>query len=99
MGMANSFINFTSLWIEVTFLRLFLLCPSIIAFIIIKRNKINVFPDSFIVTGLVESAAIPYLGIRIEELSLDQKAEILFLDQGYALILDQMWFFQIQTCS
>ncbi|XP_023542984.1 uncharacterized protein LOC111802741 [Cucurbita pepo subsp. pepo] len=41
---------------------------------------------SFIVTGLVESAAIPYLGIRIEELSLDQKAEILFLDQGITTV-------------
>ncbi|KAL5553835.1 hypothetical protein UlMin_041236 [Ulmus minor] len=37
---------------------------------------------SFVLTGLVEAAAIPYLGIRIEELSLDEKAEILFLDQG-----------------
>ncbi|KGN51910.1 uncharacterized protein LOC101219539 [Cucumis sativus] len=41
---------------------------------------------SFIVTGLVESAAIPYLGIRIEELSLDEKAEILFLDQGITTV-------------
>ncbi|KAM0961678.1 hypothetical protein FF1_021051 [Malus domestica] len=37
---------------------------------------------SFVLTGLVEAAAIPYLGIRIPELSLDEKAEILFLDQG-----------------
>lgn len=37
-------------------------------------------------TGLVESAAIPYLGIRIEELSLDEKAEILFLDQGITTV-------------
>lgn len=41
---------------------------------------------SFIVTGLVESAAIPYLGIRVEELSLDQKAEILFLNQGITTV-------------
>lgn len=37
---------------------------------------------SFVFTGLVEAAAIPYLGIRIQELSSDEKAEILFLDQG-----------------
>ncbi|KAB1208048.1 hypothetical protein CJ030_MR7G000832 [Morella rubra] len=37
---------------------------------------------SFVLTGLVEAAAVPYLGLRIEELSLDEKAEILFLDQG-----------------
>lgn len=47
-------------------------------------NKVNLFPGSFVLTGLVEAAAIPYLGLRIEELSLDEKAEILFLDQGYA---------------
>ncbi|GMY26007.1 putative membrane peptidase YdiL [Fagus crenata] len=38
---------------------------------------------SFVLTGLTEAVAIPYLGIRIEELSLDEKAEILFLDQGF----------------
>ncbi|KAJ4829634.1 hypothetical protein Tsubulata_029308 [Turnera subulata] len=37
---------------------------------------------SFVLTGLVEAAAIPYLGLKIEELSLDEKAEILFLDQS-----------------
>ncbi|KAJ7953804.1 CAAX amino terminal protease [Quillaja saponaria] len=37
---------------------------------------------SFVLTGLVEATAIPYLGIRIEELSLDEKAEILFVGQG-----------------
>lgn len=39
---------------------------------------------SFILTGLVEATAIPYLGIKIEELSLDEKAEILLLDQSFA---------------
>uniref|UniRef100_A0A2P2LSC4 Uncharacterized protein MANES_05G100900 n=2 Tax=Rhizophora mucronata TaxID=61149 RepID=A0A2P2LSC4_RHIMU len=37
---------------------------------------------SFVLTGLVEIAALPYLGIKIEELSLDEKAEMLFLDQS-----------------
>lgn len=41
------------------------------------------FPGSFVLTGLVEAAAIPYLGLRIQELSLDEKAELLFFDQGY----------------
>ncbi|KAG8654104.1 hypothetical protein MANES_05G100900v8 [Manihot esculenta] len=37
---------------------------------------------SFVLTGLAEAAAIPLLGIKIEELSLDEKAELLFLDQS-----------------
>ncbi|KAL5759533.1 hypothetical protein ACOSP7_018056 [Xanthoceras sorbifolium] len=37
---------------------------------------------SFVLTGLVETVAIPYLGLQIQELSLDEKAELLFLDQG-----------------
>ncbi|KAL1202590.1 hypothetical protein V5N11_006565 [Cardamine amara subsp. amara] len=37
---------------------------------------------SFVLTGLTEMAAIPLLGIDAEKLSLDDKAEILFLDQG-----------------
>lgn len=44
---------------------------------------INFVPGSFILTGLTEAVAIPYLGIRLEDLNLDEKAEILFLDQGY----------------
>ncbi|CAN7134272.1 unnamed protein product, partial [Brassica rapa subsp. narinosa] len=37
---------------------------------------------SFVLTGLAEMAALPYLGVDVEKLSLDEKAEILFLDQG-----------------
>lgn len=37
---------------------------------------------SFILAGLIEAAALPYFGLQIGELSLDQKAEILFVDQG-----------------
>ncbi|KAJ9709289.1 hypothetical protein PVL29_000984 [Vitis rotundifolia] len=37
---------------------------------------------SFVLTGLVEAAAVPYLGLQIGELGLDEKAEILFVDQG-----------------
>ncbi|PQQ19565.1 uncharacterized protein Pyn_07381 [Prunus yedoensis var. nudiflora] len=37
---------------------------------------------SFVLTGLVETAAIPYLGLRVQDLSIDEKAEILFLDQS-----------------
>ncbi|XP_061358590.1 uncharacterized protein LOC133302787 [Gastrolobium bilobum] len=36
----------------------------------------------FVLTGLVEATALPYLGIRPDVLSLDEKAEILFVDQG-----------------
>ncbi|KAL1551022.1 membrane-embedded CAAX protease MroQ-like [Salvia divinorum] len=39
---------------------------------------------SFVLTGLIEAAALEYSGIQIEELSMDEKAEILFLDQGIA---------------
>ncbi|KAF2298842.1 hypothetical protein GH714_028270 [Hevea brasiliensis] len=42
---------------------------------------------SFVLTGLAETAAIPLLGIKIEELSLDEKAELLFLDQRYGSLL------------
>ncbi|KAG6429706.1 hypothetical protein SASPL_107759 [Salvia splendens] len=42
------------------------------------------FSDSFVLTGLIEAEAVEYSGIQIEELSLDEKAEILFLDQGIA---------------
>lgn len=53
--------------------------------------KFKFCSDSFVLTGLVETAAIPYLGLKIEELSLDEKAEILFLDQGY----DSDFFFLV----
>ncbi|MED6180258.1 hypothetical protein PIB30_008758 [Stylosanthes scabra] len=36
----------------------------------------------FVLTGLVEATALPYLGIRPELLTMDEKAELLFLDQG-----------------
>ncbi|XP_051122349.1 uncharacterized protein LOC127245479 isoform X2 [Andrographis paniculata] len=39
---------------------------------------------SFVLTGLIEAVALQYSGLKVEELSLDQKAEILFLDQGIA---------------
>ncbi|KAK7317991.1 hypothetical protein RJT34_02676 [Clitoria ternatea] len=36
----------------------------------------------FLLTGLVEATALPYLGIKPDLLSLDEKAEILFFDQS-----------------
>ncbi|CAL9057145.1 uncharacterized protein LOC135677332 [Musa acuminata AAA Group] len=36
---------------------------------------------SFVLTGLVESSLLPYLGFQDRELSLDEKAEILFAGQ------------------
>ncbi|XP_004516087.1 uncharacterized protein [Cicer arietinum] len=36
----------------------------------------------FVLTGLVEATSLPYLGIQPDALSLDEKAELLFLDQG-----------------
>ncbi|XP_016453561.1 uncharacterized protein LOC107777905 isoform X2 [Nicotiana tabacum] len=37
---------------------------------------------SFVLTGLIETASIPYVGLDVDELSLDEKAEILFADQA-----------------
>ncbi|OMO79037.1 CAAX amino terminal protease [Corchorus capsularis] len=42
---------------------------------------------SFVLTGLVETAALPILGIKIQELSLDEKAEILLVDQSITTIV------------
>jgi len=53
---------------------------------------INLFPGSFVLTGLTEAIALPYLGIKPDVLSLDDKAEILLLDQGYATPLDSLTF-------
>ncbi|CAA0822299.1 CAAX amino terminal protease family protein [Striga hermonthica] len=39
---------------------------------------------SFALTGLIEAAALQYSGVKIEEFSLDEKAEILLVDQGIA---------------
>lgn len=51
-------------------------------------SKVYVYPlFSFVLTGLIASAALPYLGVQITELSLDDKAEILFLDQAYDFFL------------
>ncbi|XP_027360322.1 uncharacterized protein LOC113868696 isoform X2 [Abrus precatorius] len=36
----------------------------------------------FVLTGLVEATAVPYLGIQFDELTLDEKAGILFVDQS-----------------
>ncbi|CAN4124462.1 unnamed protein product [Withania somnifera] len=37
---------------------------------------------SFVLTGLIETASIPFVGLDVEALSLDEKAEILFADQA-----------------
>ncbi|KAI5339165.1 hypothetical protein L3X38_018437 [Prunus dulcis] len=36
----------------------------------------------FVLTGLVETASIPCLGLRVQDLRIDEKAAMLFLDQG-----------------
>lgn len=48
---------------------------------------------SFVLTGLTETAAIPYLGIQFSELSLDEKAELLFVDQAFttAVVLGTLY--------
>ncbi|KAK6159964.1 hypothetical protein DH2020_003345 [Rehmannia glutinosa] len=42
------------------------------------------YVDKTMTSGLIEAAALQYSGLDIGELSLDEKAEILFLDQGIA---------------
>ncbi|KAK3223053.1 hypothetical protein Dsin_010078 [Dipteronia sinensis] len=42
---------------------------------------------SFALTGLVEAVALPYLGIQVQQLTLDEKAELLFLDQGIVTVV------------
>nr|GMD29640.1 putative CAAX amino terminal protease [Ipomoea batatas] len=42
---------------------------------------------SFVLTGLIETAAIQYLGIEVDTLSLDEKSEILFLDQSITTVV------------
>ncbi|XP_074309725.1 uncharacterized protein LOC141644152 [Silene latifolia] len=37
---------------------------------------------SFVVTGLVLTQALPYLGLEVGDLTLDEKAEVLFVDQS-----------------
>ncbi|KOM31418.1 hypothetical protein LR48_Vigan01g097300 [Vigna angularis] len=46
----------------------------------------------FVLTGLTEAVALPYLGIKPDVLSLEDKAEILLLDQGYDTPLDSLTF-------
>lgn len=58
-------------------------CITLRLILIIYVSKADNFSDSFVLTGLIEAATIPYSGIVIEELSLDEKAEILFADQAY----------------
>lgn len=55
-------------------------------------EKLISFSDSFVLTGLIEAAAFEYSGLQIEELSLDEKAEILFLDQGYEILCPVLIF-------
>lgn len=45
------------------------------------ESWLMLFPGSFVLTGLIETAALPYLGIQIGELTMDEKAELLFLGQ------------------
>lgn len=60
-------------------------------------SKSNYFSGSFVLTGLIESAAFPYLGLQIGELTLDDKAEILFVDQAYGHLF--LLFMHYQTSN
>ncbi|KAK1419935.1 hypothetical protein QVD17_29379 [Tagetes erecta] len=54
---------------------------------------------SFVLTGLIASAALPYLGVQITELSLDEKAEILFFDQAFATAVVLATLYSITNTS
>lgn len=60
-------------------------------------EKLISFPDSFVLTGLIEAAALQYSGLKIEELSLDEKAEILFVDQRCGIFFS-FNFFLLYAC-
>ncbi|KAL2344545.1 hypothetical protein Fmac_005830 [Flemingia macrophylla] len=85
MGMANSFIDLSCLWIGKFFpipsIGLHVIIDFYVAYCDVYR-AINLFPGSFVLTGLTEAIALPYLGIKPDVLSLDDKAEILLFDQG-----------------
>lgn len=66
--------------------------------ILFTVGKANKFSDSFVLTGLIEAAALEYSGLKIEELSLDEKAEILFLDQGYEISLRHLFLLVCWFC-
>ena len=67
---------------------------KLVALVFKDWSNINFGPGSFVLTGLVEAAVVPYLGFSIQDLSLDEKAEFLLVAQGYAfhfvLIFKQM---------
>lgn len=44
---------------------------------------------------LIEQSALPYLGLQVGELGLDEKAEILFLDEAYELSLSLSFGLQV----
>ncbi|XP_076928629.1 uncharacterized protein LOC143592639 [Bidens hawaiensis] len=54
---------------------------------------------SFVLTGLIESAALPYLGFQLGELSLDEKAQILFFDQAFATAVVLATLYSITNTS
>ncbi|KAI3733631.1 hypothetical protein L6452_13079 [Arctium lappa] len=54
---------------------------------------------SFVLTGLVEAAALPYLGFQIGELSLDDKAEILFFDQAFTTAVVLVTLYSVTNSS
>ncbi|KAL6198723.1 hypothetical protein ACLB2K_028512 [Fragaria x ananassa] len=52
------------------------------AFPAAQETQNPISKKSFVLTGLVEAAAGPYLGFSIQDLSLDEKAEFLLVAQG-----------------
>ncbi|CAI0402095.1 unnamed protein product [Linum tenue] len=58
-----------------------------------SKTKLEPKAGSFILTGFVEVETLPFLGIKFEQLSLDEKAEMLFLDQSLttAVVLGVMY--------
>ncbi|PWA48425.1 CAAX amino terminal protease family protein [Artemisia annua] len=54
---------------------------------------------SFVLTGLLAAAAQPYLGFQIGDLSLDEKAELLFVDQAFATAVVLATLYSITNTS
>ncbi|KAF5195408.1 hypothetical protein FRX31_015007, partial [Thalictrum thalictroides] len=55
-----------------------------VPFLTNKNFLMEICKQSFVLTGLIETAVVSYFDLSIGELSLDQKAELLFLDQAVA---------------
>ncbi|PWA59812.1 CAAX amino terminal protease family protein [Artemisia annua] len=101
MGVVYGFVDITCLWIKVLILsstnEYTHLCDAIISSV--NPSEGNICPDSFVLTRLLAAVAQPYLGFQIGELSLNEKAEVLFVDQAFATAVVLATLYSITSTS